>query len=84
MTLVNRPPQIAEILKIILRELPTDMAISVELYISNLEANQLNEPLIPDDAFRDPTWLYWQGQKRELRRRERALRKINHYQPRKL
>jgi hypothetical protein len=84
MTLVNRPPQIAEILKIILRELPTDMAISVELYISNLEANQRNEPSISDDSFRNPTWLYWQGQKRELRRRERALRKINHYQPRKL
>lgn len=84
MTQANRPPQIAEILRIILRELPTDIAVGVELYISTLEANQRNGPSISDEAFRNPTWLYWQGQKRELRRRERALRKINHYQPRKL
>lgn len=79
MTRANRPPQIAEILKFILMELPTDMATSIEVYVSNLEANQQIEPFISENALRDPTWLYWQGRKREQRRRERTLKKINHY-----
>lgn len=80
MTQANRPPQITEILKTVFMELPTDMAASVEEYVSHLEANQQDEPIISSSSMRDPTWLYWQGKKREQRRRERALKKINHYQ----
>jgi len=80
----DRPARIATILATIGLEYSIDVGVTLEAYISDLEANQqavLPNGHIPSwDPNNPPIWSHQRQVKREQHRRERAWKKQNNYQ----
>lgn len=70
-----RPAPIAAILAKVVARCSAEAGASLEVYISQLEANQ--QPVPPGKALVSTESLYWRSVRREKEHRARALRKQN-------
>jgi hypothetical protein len=83
MNQVTRTEQIDTILKKIDAQIPYEMGVALETYISKLEDNQKVIQLDNTTSWgvdNPPIWSQARVEKRAQRRRERAARKRNDYQ----
>lgn len=83
MNQLTRPDQIDTILDKINTQLPYEMSVILEKYISKLESNQKVTQLGDTVAWNKdnpPIWSQARVEKRAQRRRERAAKKLNNYQ----
>lgn len=82
----DRPTRITSLLQEVASRCSAEARVSLEVYITQLEANQLvaaPQSTLPSSRFdpeNPPHWSHQRAVEREQRRRARALRKQNHYQ----